>query len=355
MPAKGRRSRKWTFTLYIHDEHGNGINKLRFLTDRDVFVPLTTKFDEADYLVYQYEITEKDTEKVRGDRLHIQGYVVFPNARTLGGVKKIIEKWSGERGPHLEASKGNSLENKEYCTKEDTRVDGPYEFGLCPLGDDKADLLVAFNKFYETGLTMELIQEYPTYMTQYNEKWKRMKLELKKKEFKKDKSYRKPKVIVLWGVTGKGKTSPAVEDGGIFYNYDNKDGPLNHGDPEEDDVLILDEFTGQIPIGKLKMLLDGYRVMEKILYVGNVHFRFKKIYITSQFHPKQWYGGKWNPTDYEAFMRRIHHIKEFTHQDPDPIYVDDVRTNPYIIPDLADPPEPPMDPPQLVTADDIFF
>lgn len=50
---------------------------------------------------------------------HMQGYVRFPSQRKFSAVKKI---WP--RG-HIEKAKGSVRQNVAYCTKKDTRVDGP--------------------------------------------------------------------------------------------------------------------------------------------------------------------------------------------------------------------------------------
>jgi len=68
------------------------------------------------YLIYQKEKGEKDT-------IHHQGYIVFEKKKKFQTLKKIAERY------HWEKRKGTHDEAKEYCSKTDTRVEGPYEFG----------------------------------------------------------------------------------------------------------------------------------------------------------------------------------------------------------------------------------
>lgn len=59
------------------------------------------------------------------NRLHIQGYVEFKNKKTLSGVKNVIDKTT-----HWEQAKRDADTNYAYCTKEDTRVKGPWVKGF---------------------------------------------------------------------------------------------------------------------------------------------------------------------------------------------------------------------------------
>lgn len=83
----------------------------------------------ADYMVYQEEIGESGTH-------HFQGYIHMPIAARFSKFHPVLER------AHFEKAKGSPLQNKQYCTKEETRISGPYEFGACPGGQgQRADLL----------------------------------------------------------------------------------------------------------------------------------------------------------------------------------------------------------------------
>lgn len=63
-------------------------------------------------------------------REHFQGYVALKSPMRLSGVKTLL----GDDTAHLEPCKGSPLQSWEYCTKEDTRVDGPWTYGDAPKG-----------------------------------------------------------------------------------------------------------------------------------------------------------------------------------------------------------------------------
>ena len=80
------------------------------------------------YLVAQKERGAEGTE-------HIQAYCYFENAVAFTTVKTIFQ------GAHIEAARGSPEENRTYCTKEETRVSGPWEYGTLPEKGKRNDLL----------------------------------------------------------------------------------------------------------------------------------------------------------------------------------------------------------------------
>lgn len=72
-------------------------------------------FEGSTYLVYQEEVGDSGTH-------HLQGYVEFPNKKSLQQVRGILE------GAHWEPRAGTAEQAAAYC-KKDPRVGGPYEYG----------------------------------------------------------------------------------------------------------------------------------------------------------------------------------------------------------------------------------
>lgn len=69
--------------------------------------------DGATFYVFQREKGLNNTE-------HLQGAVLFKNARTFTSVRRLIPR------AHVEIAKGTLEECITYCSKEDTRVSGPF-------------------------------------------------------------------------------------------------------------------------------------------------------------------------------------------------------------------------------------
>lgn len=70
----------------------------------------------ARYAVYQEEMGENGTR-------HLQGYIEMNEPVRFSH----FNEWLG--GAHFEKAKGTSQQCTDYCTKEDTRIGGPYVFG----------------------------------------------------------------------------------------------------------------------------------------------------------------------------------------------------------------------------------
>ena len=89
------------------------------------------------------------------DRLHLQGYVYFENARSLRRIKR-----AGGRRINLRPARGNSKQNRDYCTKEDDF----YESGKLPGQGNRTDLRAAI-EIAKAGGTLHdyLASERPTW------------------------------------------------------------------------------------------------------------------------------------------------------------------------------------------------
>lgn len=66
-------------------------------------------------------------------RKHIQEYLYFNGPLTLTGVRKVL-KDIGQANANCRMAHGTPAENKEYCSKEETRAPGdvPHEYGTIP-------------------------------------------------------------------------------------------------------------------------------------------------------------------------------------------------------------------------------
>lgn len=71
-----------------------------YTSDEEVFI----RSLDCRYLFFGREVGSKGTP-------HLQGYVVFKNARSLAAVKNLVERW------HVEIARGSADQNVEYCSK----------------------------------------------------------------------------------------------------------------------------------------------------------------------------------------------------------------------------------------------
>lgn len=104
----GTKARNWCFTL------NNPTDALDF-----------SEFPYCDYAIWQKEEGENGTP-------HFQGYLHLKESRNLKWLKAQCEGML--KKAHFAVCRGTPEQNIEYCSKEEGRLEGPYEFGTKPAG-----------------------------------------------------------------------------------------------------------------------------------------------------------------------------------------------------------------------------
>jgi hypothetical protein len=98
------------------------------------FTIFTPEWDHAvlssEFIVRAVVQKEKCPET---NREHFQGFMCLKTPSRLGRVKELLNCESA----HVEKAKGSPTQAWEYCTKEETRIDGPWKYGQIPEGRGK--------------------------------------------------------------------------------------------------------------------------------------------------------------------------------------------------------------------------
>lgn len=121
------------------------------------------------YICFQLECGE-------AGNIHEQGYCQFSTRKSFKQAKDLIQDLFPDA--HIEKAKGSAQQCKEYCTKEDTRIEGPYEQGLMMSAGKRSDI----KEFYEAlPLTEdemydrfpEIVAKYPRFIRQCTRRFHR--------------------------------------------------------------------------------------------------------------------------------------------------------------------------------------
>lgn len=249
--------------------------------------------DEFQNIKYQYMIWQLEVGETTGT-VHVQGYVVFKSRKRFSTVKDLFPD-----GTHLEVRRGKHSEAKGYCSKKETRIDGPWEYG-----DDKdvpegqgfrSDMLEIRNKI-DDGLTEKVIwQENFSSYSRYFRAFRTYR------EITKTKPKDTDEQMEWWyGETGTGKSWTAREQNPNAYIkmcnkwWDNYN---------EEEVVILDDFDYEHKYlcHLLKIWADRY-AFEAETKGSVILIRPKKIIVTSNWHPREIWD---NEKDLNPIIRRF--------------------------------------------------
>lgn len=260
-----------------------------------------TDNEHIKYIIYQLEECP-DTK-----RHHLQGYVEFTNSIRLNRIKELL----GDPAIHIERRKGNRDQARDYCRKEDTRIDGPWEHGTWTKGQgNRSDLDALHDTMLADPRIGTVVDEHFGLFIKYTRGIQNASFVLSKR---KAKTFRVLEVHAYWGQAGTGKTREAVERDSDYYILEKTGETLWFDNYDGEEHLIIDDFYGWIPFNMMLRILDGY--MYKCNIKGAfVYAQWTKVTITSNKPPDEWYK---NLSDYqrEALARRIHMEKQY----PDPL------------------------------------
>ena len=300
--ANNSQGRKWNIT--INNPKSVGLN-------HDALKEILAKFSPK-YFCMSDEIATTGTE-------HTHIFMLSDSPIRFSTVKN--------RFPlaHIEKAYGSAVENREYIRKEgkwadtdkvETVVPGTFEeWGHLPTeNEEKAPMMAQLVKDIEAGIsTSEIIINNPSLAFRVKD-IDILRQKLLAEKFAKE--MRELEVSYLYGASGVGKTY------GIFQrypaesicritNYRGGNG-VNFDAYSCQDVLVFEEFAGQIPIEDMLCYLDIYPLMLPARYNDRVAC-YSKVFLTSNIPLAQQYQGvqKNRPETWRAFTRRIHNIIEY--------------------------------------------
>lgn len=303
-PPRGPRSQAqgWCFTLHIPLG-----SELRSPVDHEPYQWFhALESSPLRYIVFQMERCPET------QRLHYQGFLFFDKKQRLSGCKKLNPT------AHWEVSRAH-VQAIQYCKKVETRVLGPFEYGVPPqekqLTQDRwADVreLVKNRSSF-----MDILEQYPDIAFRY------ARGILTVADFLPPPPRPHPRVVVLYGRAGSGKTSFHTELNELFPGkVYTRNVPLNVKDASfwlnyrGEPVMVLDEFTGWLPIQQFLHLVSK---ADCSLNVKGAHAYAVPhlIIICSNVSPSRWYPDLINwPESYKGFQRRLTLIYKFSSDGP---------------------------------------
>lgn len=255
--------------------------------------PLPVPPSSVKLLVYQLEEGEENTS-------HIQGYVEFTTPVRMRAVKRIYPR------AHIEPRRGTRLQAVQYVVKEETRREGPWIHPEEPLESLMNRLSLATtstgrqSRLEEIKLKLDEGCSEATIADEHFGDWVRHFRAFREYKLMKTEPRslsNAPRILVIWGPTGTGKSRYCIDN---FPNAYWKQRSNWWDGYSGQKTIILDEFYGWIPYDLLLRLCDRYPLLVETKG-GQLHCLANTIIITSNTLPHEWYKNCY----FQSFERRV--------------------------------------------------
>lgn len=307
------RHRAWVFTIFLEDMPVDyGFMRRHCAADN-----FLQGVQSAKAIVFQLERAPET------GALHFQGAVIFDNPVSLRSAKRRLERCWGRliiKSPSLRPMRGNWADQQEYCKKEETRVEGPWEHGEPPAQGKRSDI-VNLTAWFEScaqtnpSITMNSFLTFvelnhgqearlsATAMLGRMGHWWRTMMMIHQERVMSNAQRTQPTVHVVVGAPGVGKThsveSICRDSGRTLMKLTSMDGhsynshnqftkvwfPPNAGLQE---VLILDDFIpGASP--ELVRELTGGGHMQAHFKGGTTSVAYSHVIVITNTPPDRWF------------------------------------------------------------------
>jgi len=252
------------FTQFIEDEY-----------DHELLDPSLWVLAEPRYVIYQLERCPET------NRLHYQGYIEFVKQQNKRFVT-LQEQLEGLETAHFERRRGTREQAIAYCSKADTKVDGPYIYGEVAAGGQGARTdLMEIKRKLDDGVDLETIrQDHFGSWLRYGKRFSEYRrLATPKRDWPME-------LIVMIGPSGTGKSRYCRETYPLAYWKDEGQWWEDYAGQE---TVIVDEMYGhRFTYSMLLRLCDRYPM--KVECKGSaVEFTSRRIVFTSNAEPWDWY------------------------------------------------------------------
>lgn len=236
--------------------------------------------------------------------LHYQGYMQFNRPVSLAALKRVVCNDS----IHGEPAEGTHEECVRYCTKPESHVDGPWWF------PDEATVrgrsqgsrtdLSSLAAAVQEGQSLAAVADLDpaTYIRNYRglAAFQALKFPPVDRE--------RMKVICIHGPPGIGKSHWAYRtlNQALYTPIITETGSIWFDGYCGEEVVLLDDYTGQLPYSIFNRILDPYPYRAPVKG-GSVSAQWRYVIVLTNVDPKDWYPPRFgqNRDFVDAVYRRI--------------------------------------------------
>lgn len=285
------QSRRWCFTL-------NNPEK----TDEE-FYEYLKGLEHIKYFIFQRE------KAPTTGTIHLQGFLIFVVGKRFNTIKNYLPT------AHIEKCEGSSVQNREYCSKTETRFDPPMQFGEFAEERGRTDIKNII-ELVQSGATNKTIRElYPNQYMRYFDKIERIRQEILSES--NNSGVKNMQVCYIYGDTSLGKTYNLVTGyamSDICRVTDYVKDPFSTYNHQ--DIIVFEEFRSQFAASTMLNYLDCYLISLPCRYVNKFAF-YTKAFITTNIPPEKQYKSvqESEPETFKAFERRLTNVLHYVSRD----------------------------------------
>lgn len=257
---------------------------------------------------FKYSMFQREKGNIGGTE-HFQIFIIFTVGKRFKTIKNLFPS------AHIEKAQGTNVQARDYCSKSDTRVSGPYELGTFAEERSRTDITNLLSMVREGKSNFEIMQLFPNQYMKYIDKIERIRQEMLYQD--NSNTIKKDLVVVyIEGGSGVGKTSS------IFNYYGNKACYIKQysknvfDNYKNQNVLVFDEYRSQLDFSEFLSFIDIYPVELSRRYT-NMYGNYNVVFILTNWSPLQQYSYQ-RTNDYKSwqgFERRLHFVLKFESRD----------------------------------------
>lgn len=281
--ANNPRRRNWVFTINNPTETGD-----------EFLERLETGVSDIRYVIFQKERGENGTE-------HFQGYVEFSKPKNLSWLKRELSETA-----HFEPRRGTRVQARDYCGKEETRLEGPWTYGEWAEQGSRTDVR-KFKEAIQSGKRKrDLLDDFDREIAKFPKFYDTVRGLYR--PVREDDSYLG--VTLLYGWPGTGKTRFVAENYPDYWEQGVGSGMKWFDGYDGQKVVMFDDFAGKMSKVSLDTTLKLFdRYPRQVPVKGGFSWWMPNIiFVTTNIHPQSWYDWTDRRAQWPALKRRFTHI-----------------------------------------------